>query len=133
MARHHHAVQRVGLDLAESEKNPGLQTGKRRRKEQGAPRGNAGFPHQHNVVDPDAVFHGGKWRRIPDRFFLDDLDHGQPASNKKRTLRCAFFIAGVFEEFRLTNAPVEQVRVALYGNSSGSDVRLSVGMHAAYV
>ena len=58
MARHDHAVQRVGPDLAESEENPRHGESIRRRDRQGAPGGLCRLAHQHPAVHPHADEHG---------------------------------------------------------------------------
>ena len=60
VARHDHAVQRVGADLAEPEENSGAgrRRGERRGKSQSQENRADGVAHQHAAVHPDADVHG---------------------------------------------------------------------------
>ena len=55
---HHHVVQCLGIDLAQSAKDPWPQAGNRRRKGYRPARGIPCLAHQCDVVDSNALFHG---------------------------------------------------------------------------
>jgi len=58
LARHHHAVQRLGPDLAEPAEDSRVEAGHGRREEQGSARRVSRLANQYRALDPVALLHG---------------------------------------------------------------------------
>ena len=63
LARHDHAVQRLGVHLAEPEEDPRHRAGNRRAEGRGAQDGALRLAHELHPLDPDAAVHGGRHAR----------------------------------------------------------------------